>query len=219
VHIFNEYFVDFIEFLSTGFSPKEYTTTQKNNLVVRAGYYQLIAGHLYKLGAKNILRRCVMEHECPIILAKAHEGIVGGNYAGKAIAKKILHARLWWKTVSKDAKEYFQACDVFQRVGNPYRRDEMPLKPQVTLKVFDKWEIDFVGPINLPSGRSRERYIITLTKYLTRRVEGAIVKYCSTETAMHFLLEQVIIIFGCPRILMSDQGTHFINSIIQEMTK
>jgi hypothetical protein len=160
-----------------------------------------------------------MEHECPIILAKAHEGIVGGNYAGKAIAKKILHARLWWKTFSKDAKEYFQACDVFQRVGNLYRRDEMPLKPQVTLKVFDKWEIDFVGPINPPSGRSRERYIITLTKYLTRWVEGAIVKYCSTETAMHFLLEQVIIIFGCPRILMSDQGTHFINSIIQEMTK
>jgi hypothetical protein len=34
-----------------------------------------------------------MEHECPIILVEAHEGIVGGNYAGKdTVAKNILHA-------------------------------------------------------------------------------------------------------------------------------
>jgi hypothetical protein len=54
-------------------------------LVVRAAYYQLIAGHLYKMGAYNILRRCVLEHESPRILAEAHEGIDGGNYAGKDI--------------------------------------------------------------------------------------------------------------------------------------
>jgi hypothetical protein len=35
VQIFDEYFVDIIEFLSTGFSPKEYNTAEKNNLVVR----------------------------------------------------------------------------------------------------------------------------------------------------------------------------------------
>jgi hypothetical protein len=69
VHIVDEYFADIIEFLSTRFSPKEYNTAQKNNLVVRDGDYQLIAGHLYKLGAYNIIRRCVMEHEHSIILA------------------------------------------------------------------------------------------------------------------------------------------------------
>jgi hypothetical protein len=51
--------------------------------VVRDGDYQLIVGKLYKLGANNILRRCFMEHECPIILAEGHEGIIGGHYAGK----------------------------------------------------------------------------------------------------------------------------------------
>jgi hypothetical protein len=53
--------------------------------VVRVGDYQLIASHLYKLGEDNILRRCVMEHERPIILAESHEGIFGGNYARKSI--------------------------------------------------------------------------------------------------------------------------------------
>jgi hypothetical protein len=60
--------------------------------VARATDYQLIAVHLYKLGAYNILRRCVMDHERPIILVEACEGIVGGHYAGKTIVHKVLRA-------------------------------------------------------------------------------------------------------------------------------
>jgi hypothetical protein len=73
---------------------------------VHAADYQLIAGHLYKLGADGILRRCVMEHERSMVLAEAHEGIAGGNYAGNPTTQKVLHIGLWWPTIHKDAKEY-----------------------------------------------------------------------------------------------------------------
>jgi len=149
--------------LSTRFSSKEYTTTQKKNLVVRATDYQLIAGHLYKIGVDTILRRCVMEHECSIVLTKAHGGIDGGHYAGKVTTQNMLCTGLWWPMVLKDAKEYCQNCDVYQMVGKPSRRDEMPLRPHVTLKVFDKWVVYFVGPIKPPATRLGARYIITLT--------------------------------------------------------
>jgi hypothetical protein len=106
VQVVDEYFTNVIEFLSTRVVPKEFSTTQKKNLVVRAIDNQLIAGHSYKMGAYNILRRCVLEHEWPRFLAEVDEGIVGGHYAGKATMRKVLRAGLWWPTIHKYAKEY-----------------------------------------------------------------------------------------------------------------
>jgi hypothetical protein len=63
VQIVDDYFVEIIQYLSTGTAPQEYTTAQKKNLVVCTTDYQLIEGHLYKMGTNNILRRYVLEHE------------------------------------------------------------------------------------------------------------------------------------------------------------
>jgi hypothetical protein len=76
-----------------------------------------------------------------------------------------------------------------------------------------------VGPINPPVKIRGARYIIIATEYLTRWEKATPVKDCNVETTTHFLFEKVITRFGCQRILMRDQGTHFINSTICVMTE
>jgi hypothetical protein len=80
----DDHLAEIVQFLSTGMAPREYTVIQKKQLVVHAIDFSLVAGQLYKMGPNVILRRCVMEAERPLILAEAHEGIVGGHYVGKA---------------------------------------------------------------------------------------------------------------------------------------
>ena len=93
----------------------------------------------------------------------------------------------------------------------------MPLNPQVTLQAFDKWAIDFVGPINPLGKRTGSRYIITATNYLIRWAKAKPVKDCSVATTTQFIFENILTRFGCPIILMSDQGTHFLNQTINAL--
>lgn len=46
--------------------------------------FSVIARHLYKMGAYEMLRRYVPYFERNRIIIEAHGGVVGGHYAGKA---------------------------------------------------------------------------------------------------------------------------------------
>jgi len=100
----DDYFAEIVQFLSIGMATSDMTVAQKKQLVVKETYYHLIVGNLYKFDADGILRRCVLEHERPIILIEAREGIAGGHYTGKATGHNIFFIGLWWTTLHKDAK-------------------------------------------------------------------------------------------------------------------
>jgi transposase InsO family protein len=89
----------------------------------------------------------------------------------------------------------------------------------MNLQAFEKWTIDFVGPINPPGKCTRARYIITAKKYLTRWAEVREFKECSATIAACFIFDDIKTRFGCPKILMSDRGTHFINKTVEALTE
>jgi hypothetical protein len=95
----------------------------------------------------------------------------------------------------------------------------MSLALQMTLQAFEKWAIDLLGPINPPGKSTGERYIITVIKYLTRWAEAREFKDCSTVTSAKFIFDDIITRFGFPKVIMSDQGTHFINTTVEALTE
>ena len=53
--VVDDHYAPIIQFLSTGVSPTDMSTSQNKQLIVKAYDFQLIAGQLYKLGPDEIL--------------------------------------------------------------------------------------------------------------------------------------------------------------------
>src|SRR6266540_631902 len=79
--------------------------------------------------------------------------------------------------------------------------------------IFERWGVDIVEL--LPVTREGNRYILVAMDYFSRRS----LKAANVDTVATFLYEEIICRFGIPRILQSDRGTHFINEVIQRLTK
>ena len=180
-----------------------------------AASYSFVGDQLYKRGIDGELRLCICEKEYIPILRQAHEGIGSGHFLGETTAKNIIWSGLWWPTMYHDAKEYVKRCEICQRSKTPTMYDNMPLRPMMSTRAFAKWGIDFVGPIKPPARGSHAEYIIVATDYLTKWVEAKATVKNDARTTARFLYEYVFTRYGLPIELVSDQGKHFINEVIE----
>ncbi|MCO5615055.1 hypothetical protein L7F22_069343 [Adiantum nelumboides] len=95
----------------------------------------------------------------------------------------------------------------------------MPLQPLLPLEPFQKWGLDFVGPIKPPARFTQNRYILVATDYCTKWVEAVALRDNAARSVAKFLYKNIMTKFGCPIELVSDQGGHFINKVISKLTE
>ena len=94
----------------------------------------------------------------------------------------------------------------------------MPLHPIAVNKPFEKWGLDFIGPISPAARGSQARYIITGTDYVTKWAEAKAIRKADALATAQFMYENIITRFGCPREIVSDRGSHFLNETIEVLT-
>lgn len=88
----------------------------------------------------------------------------------------------------------------------------------MTLAPFEKWGIDFVGPIQPVTRHTQRRYILVAIDYSTKMVEAEATRKDDAATVATFLFESIITRYGCSLELVSDKGTHFLKNVIEDLT-
>ncbi len=76
----------------------------------------------------------------------------------------------------------------------------------------------FLGPIKLVSCSHDTKYILVVIDYVTKWVEAKALRTNMVVIVSQLIYKIILIGFGCPLILVNNQGTHFINDAIEFLT-
>ena len=89
-------------------------------------------------------------------------------------------------------------------------------QPMLYCEVCDIWGIDFMGPFPPSFGFS---YILLAVDYVSKWVEAIATRTNDSRVVMSFVRSNIFCRFGIPRVIISDQGTHFCNRILENILK
>lgn len=92
-------------------------------------------------------------------------------------------------------------------MGRPGQSDEMSLQPQLVMEDFERWMLDFVGPLKPPS--NQKTYILVTTDCVTKWVDAVALPRAMEETIINFLFE-LIVWYGLPMEVITDVGPQFV---------
>jgi hypothetical protein len=170
--------------------------------------YENKYGVLYKKTKKGS-RKVLTEDEVDTVLYMSHNHPTGGHFGKDATFGKISE-RYYWKGMYRDIEEYIKRCDACQRRGQ--KGGKGYLNPIKVGKPFERIGIDFVGPLDRT--KDGNKYILVVTDYLTKWPEAGAMNEATAENVVKFIYEKIICKHGCPKIILSDRGTHFRNKLV-----
>lgn len=91
------------------------------------------------------------------------------------------------------------------------RRDERPLRNILAVEIFDMWGIDFIRLFPPPFG---PLYILLVIDYVSKWMEAIGYPRNDATIVVNFIQKHIFTRFGAPTVMISDEGTHFLNRVL-----
>ena len=208
------WFADYVNYLVAKVIPPEFNYQKKKRFFAHLKHYYWEEPILYRHCADQVIRRCVPEDEMHSILDHCHTLPCGGHFDGQRTAAKVLQSGFYWPSLFKDAHQFVSTCEKCQRMGNISRKDEPPMHPILEVELFDLWGIDFMGPF--PASYNN-LYILLAVDYVSKWVEAIPTRTNDAKVVAQFLRSNIFSRFRTPRALITDNGTHFCNKVIDKV--
>ena len=182
---------------------QEYPTKIMDKEKSKIIYHRTKDGKLLKIPNKN---------EKDSILWMYHNHPTAAHFGVETTYNKIKE-KFFWRGMYNDIRKYIKYCDICQRRGK--KGESGKLYPIKVGEPFERIGIDFIGPLT-PTKRGN-KYILVATDYLTKWPEAKPMKEANANNVVEFIYKEIICRHGCPKIILSDRGSHFNNQMVQQL--
>lgn len=113
--------------------------------------------------------------------------------------------------------KYIEKCGKCNQNKHRTTTNEIFMKTTTPNKCFDIISIDTIGP--LTKSRHGNRYALTIQCNLSKYVMAIPIPNKQAKILAKALVENCILIYGCPMIIKSDLGTEYKNEIFEHICK
>ena len=149
------------------------------------------------------------------VIVQLHDNIMGGGHVGLDKTYDKIRSRYYWPNMYRDVVAHLEKCELCQ--ARKMKQKLAPLQDMPEAKFpFDIVGIDTCGPF--PETMMGNKYILTIVDHFSSWPEAYAIPNKSANTVARILLEDFIPRHGCPRLLLSDRGTEFLNHVIELLT-
>ena len=200
-----------ISYLKAGVLPDEKGAARK--LKVQASRFVLIKDVLYKRGFSLPYLRCLCKEEADYVMREVDEGICGNHSGTRSLVHKLIRVGYYWPSMLKDAQTYVKSCDKCQRFSNFIRQSSEELTPMTAPWLFIQWGLDIMGPF--PTAIRQLKFLVVGIDYFTKWVEAEALATITEKNIRSFVWRNIICRYGIPRVLVSDNGKQFDNSVFR----
>lgn len=162
---------------------------------------------------KSTVRFLSDEDEISEVIRENHENKCSGHSGASRTMTRI--KEFYKFNDMKDLiKKFIKTCKVCQLNKISIKT---PNVQRITSNPKNRNEIvalDIVGP--LPVSENNNKYILTICDTLTRHLTTVPIPNCESNTIVKAFTEKYLLIYSCPRILLSDNAQNFKSDIIKE---
>ena len=146
------------------------------------------------------------------LISRAHNSTVGHHGINRTL-RLLRQQGHNWRHIARDVTQFIAACAFCQKDRLSQPPAAAVLGQLATYSLFEELSIDFIGP--LPVDTLGNCYIFNAECMFSHFAELIPTEAATAVIAAHCLLG-IVSRYGCFRRIRSDQGTHFVNQVVQE---
>jgi integrase-like protein len=149
-------------------------------------------------------------------LIKAYHGDLLSGHFGMDKTLQRLSVKYWWARMRADVKDAVKSCEACQVYKQKSHRVTKPLGSlPIPQEPWDYVAADFIGP--LPTTTQGSSCILVVVDLLTRWAVTVALPDQKAETFLRAFVKEVVLKYGVPRALLTDNGVCFRSYIAQDV--